>query len=198
MNDTILIANLFKESPFQNHTWNFSFHRTAHFCIDGRRRIMARPTAEMETRVPMQYLITSYFAASSCALSAWISCRWDSNVTNLAMHYNHLSFTTKLTLSNLLVRLEVSALCVASSSRIRLHSLVKRDHVSKCHLELWQLEAVFGSLPLGKKFSLLVFGDSLNRNELRIKWGMSFIPVFIKQECPVKPNRREQCTGRET
>lgn len=33
-------------------------------------RTTARPTAEMETSVPMQYLITSYFAASSPALSA--------------------------------------------------------------------------------------------------------------------------------
>lgn len=40
-----------------------------------RMRITARPTAEMEASVPMQYLITSYFAASNCALNSWIS--WD-------------------------------------------------------------------------------------------------------------------------
>lgn len=34
------------------------------------KRTIARPTAEMETSVPIQYLITSYFAASSWALSA--------------------------------------------------------------------------------------------------------------------------------
>lgn len=33
----------------------------------------ARPTAEIETTVPMQYLITSYLAASNWALKAWIS-----------------------------------------------------------------------------------------------------------------------------
>ena len=33
-----------------------------------KMRSTARPTAEMETSVPMQYFITSYFAASSCAL----------------------------------------------------------------------------------------------------------------------------------
>lgn len=36
-------------------------------------QITVRPTADMETRVPMQYLITSYFAASNWALNAWIS-----------------------------------------------------------------------------------------------------------------------------
>lgn len=40
-----------------------------------RMRITARPTAETEASVPMQYLITSYFAASSWARSVWIS--WD-------------------------------------------------------------------------------------------------------------------------
>ena len=33
-------------------------------------RTTARPTADMETRVPMQYLITSYFAASNWAFNA--------------------------------------------------------------------------------------------------------------------------------
>lgn len=33
-------------------------------------RTTASPTADMETRVPMQYLITSYFAASNWALNA--------------------------------------------------------------------------------------------------------------------------------
>lgn len=36
-------------------------------------RRTAKPTAEMETRVPIQYFITSYFAASKCALNEWIS-----------------------------------------------------------------------------------------------------------------------------
>lgn len=38
-----------------------------------KMRTTASPTADMDTRVPMQYLITSYFAASSWALKAWIS-----------------------------------------------------------------------------------------------------------------------------
>lgn len=38
-----------------------------------KMRTTANPTADMDTRVPMQYLITSYFAASSWALKAWIS-----------------------------------------------------------------------------------------------------------------------------
>lgn len=37
-------------------------------------RSIARPTAETETRVPMQYLIISYFAPSNWALIPWISC----------------------------------------------------------------------------------------------------------------------------
>lgn len=36
-------------------------------------RNTARPTAEIETSVPMQYFMTSYLAASSCALKEWIS-----------------------------------------------------------------------------------------------------------------------------
>jgi len=41
------------------------------FYINIRRT--ARPTADIETSVPMQYFITSYLAASSWALKAWIS-----------------------------------------------------------------------------------------------------------------------------
>lgn len=51
-------------------------HNTIHlkFMEDyNMMRITARPTADMETRVPMQYLMTSYFAASNWALNAWIS-----------------------------------------------------------------------------------------------------------------------------
>lgn len=39
-----------------------------------KMRSIARPTAETETRVPMQYLIISYFAPSNWALIPWISC----------------------------------------------------------------------------------------------------------------------------
>lgn len=47
-------------------------HNTKHH-VYIKIRSTARPTAEMETRVPMQYFITSYFAASNWALKAWIS-----------------------------------------------------------------------------------------------------------------------------
>jgi hypothetical protein len=45
-----------------------------------KMRSTARPTAEMETRVPMQYFITSYFAASNWALKAWISWYYTINI----------------------------------------------------------------------------------------------------------------------
>lgn len=63
-------------------------------------RTAARPTAEMETRVPMQYFITSYFPASNWARKAWIS--WNNDVTKCqCLHWtlttsllNHLTHQT--------------------------------------------------------------------------------------------------------
>ena len=84
-------------------------------------RIIARPTAEMETTIPIQYLITSYFAASRWALNAWISCK-QANRCHKSCYFSNTIISYVLTWSSLLVRLVVSALCWASSSRIRLKS----------------------------------------------------------------------------
>lgn len=89
-------------------------------------RRTASPTAEMETSVPMQYLITSYLAASSWALNAWISCN-----KQIIMCYQifpssktwrevYMSKGDSNTLSSLFVRFVVSEFWLASSSRIRL------------------------------------------------------------------------------
>ena len=92
-----------------------------------KMRSTARPTADIETRVPMQYLITSYFAASNWAFNEWISCRQDSKSYKLInksrfFKNKYSNAIAILTLSSLLVRLEVSAFWLASSSRMRLHS----------------------------------------------------------------------------
>lgn len=88
-----------------------------------RIRITARPTAETEASVPMQYLITSYFAASSWARSVWIS--WDyKGVTDEVRVKRTISFQQLhgvLTRSSLVVRLVVSWFWLFSSSRILLH-----------------------------------------------------------------------------
>lgn len=113
-------------------------------------RNTARPTAEIETRVPIQYLITSYFAASSCALNAWISYSRNKQEKRKSIHKNWVSsrkvytnhyqtnqkkkkglhsfyiISTReqtLTRSSLFVRFVVSAFWLASSSRMRLHNL---------------------------------------------------------------------------
>lgn len=90
-------------------------------------RTMARPTAEIEASVPIQTLITSYFAASSWARNAWISCRWNKSEINASSRQGGNTFNfhkmriIKLTRSSLLVRLVVSAFWLVSSSRMRLH-----------------------------------------------------------------------------
>ena len=88
--------------------------------------IMASPTADMETRVPMQCLITSYLAASNWALKPWISCKKEKrDVKRVETHNVQVSNKiTKLTMSSLFVRLVVSVFWLASSSRIRLQLIV--------------------------------------------------------------------------
>ena len=78
-------------------------------------RNTSRPIADIETRVPMQYLITSYFAASNWAFNEWISCWQDSKNYELVHKSRCFKNTisnaiTTLTLSSLLVRLVVPIL----------------------------------------------------------------------------------------
>lgn len=77
----------------------------------------------METSVPMQYFITSYFAASSWALKEWISWmqfRWRNHQNQKRTMYNIHILRVIHTRSSLLVRLEVWVFWLASSSLIRL------------------------------------------------------------------------------
>lgn len=96
-----------------------------------RMRTMARPTADIDTRVPMQYFITSYFAASNWAFNAWISCKEYQNaqvkITDNTRYkaFHVRSHLANLTRSSLVVRSVVSAFCLANSSRMRLHLLVQ-------------------------------------------------------------------------
>lgn len=102
----------------------FSFRITMlHVHIKMRR--VARPTAETDTRVPMQCFITSYFAASSWALNAWISWKlqgWiqKQNAINQNNNSKQLCTINKLTRSSLFVRLQFSAFWFANSSCILL------------------------------------------------------------------------------
>lgn len=119
---------------FQVKKWestNFCFEHIRVMRVRFNYIIMRRtasPTAEMETSVPMQYLITSYLAASSWALNAWISCNkqtyhacyqiFPSAKKNEEKVY--MSKGDSNTLSSLFVRFVVSEFWLASSSRIRL------------------------------------------------------------------------------
>lgn len=116
-----------RETAFRPPLWKINV-------LHIRMRTTARPTAEMETSVPIQYFIRSYFAASSCALSAWIS--WFKKmyifISVEQVRFQSLeSRNSSFTLSSLLFKLPVSAFWLASSSRIRLYS---SNGNSQCHL----------------------------------------------------------------
>lgn len=94
-------------------------------------RTTARPTADMETSVPMQYFIKSYFAASKWAFNAWISWKFvERDMEKNKRQNNRLKQTISptlmiLTRSSLLVRLDVPALWFESSSLILLQIVIK-------------------------------------------------------------------------
>ena len=111
-------------------------------------RRTARPTAEMETSVPIQYLITSYLAASNWALKVWIS--WDRLKQNINKKTN-IQNAEKLemgilTRSSLFVRLEVSAFWFVSSSLILLlhhrQDIFKKNHITKKRLVWIEIELI--------------------------------------------------------